>query len=212
MTHVLDSIPEDKLTPEQEEVLWRAGDKVTIISHNLREAFFYARGSSQSRGLSEGEILSAAYDGLTAAMKNWELGRLKFLPYAKPYIRGALSRATRANCIVRTVREAEPLPTEEPEEEEETSYVPPRTVVEHSEPELELVCLKEEWAQIRPVLFDVLDEKERIIIELSYVGSLNLREISDLLGVSRSDIHHGRMEALRKVRNRLMDNNQFSRE
>lgn len=209
--HVLDSIPEEKLTLEQETLLWHVGGKDEIISHNLREAFFYAKGSSQSRGLSEGELLGAAYDGLTAAMKNWDPERLRFFSYAKAYVRGALSRATRANCVVKTVREAEPLPVEEPEEEED-SYVPPRTVVEHHEPDLEAVCLKEEWLQIRPVMISVLDEKERIILELSYIGGLNLREISDLLGVSRSDIHHGRMEALKKIRNRLMEEQKFSRD
>lgn len=211
MKSLLEGIPEDKLSVEQEEALLREGDRVTLIAHNTREAFHYGQGTHQSHGLSDGEILSAAYDGLTAAAKNWQPGRLRFFAYSKPYVRGALSRATRANCVVRTVREAEPLPVEEPEESED-SYVPPRTVVEHHEPDIEAVCLREEWTQIRPVLFDVLDEKERIIVELSYIGGLNLREISDLLGVSRSDVHHGRMEALKKVRNRLMDNNQFSRE
>jgi DNA-directed RNA polymerase specialized sigma subunit len=109
------------------------------------------------------------------------------------------------------VREAEPLPAEEPEEEE-TSYVPPRKANDHTEPDLEAVCLREEWHQIRPVMMAVLDEKEIIIVELSYIGGLNMREISDLLGVTRSDIHHCRVEAIRKIRTRLAENNQFSRE
>lgn len=212
MKSLLEGIPEDRLSVEQEEALLREGDRVTLIAHNTREAFHYGQGTHQSHGLSDGEILSAAYDGLTAAAKNWKSGQLRFFSYAKPYIRGALSRATRANCVVRTVREAEPLPVEEPEEEDETEcYVPPRRLSEGHEPELEVICLKDEWAQIRPALFTVLDEKERIVVELSYVGCLNLREISDLLGVSRSDIHHTRLEALKKVRNHLMDQNKFNR-
>jgi RNA polymerase sigma factor (sigma-70 family) len=212
MKSVLTGVPTEKLSPEREAELLLAGDTDTVIAHNLREAAIYAKGSSQGRGLSDGELVSAAFDGLTAAIKNFKPDRITFFAYAKPYVRGALSRATRSNCVVRTVREAEPLPDEEPEEDETECYVPPWRLSEGHEPELETIFLKDEWAQIRPVLFEVLDEKERLIIELSYIGGLNLREISDLLGVSRSDIHHSRMEALKKVRNRLMDNNQFSRE
>lgn len=208
MKSLLEGIPEEKLSVEQEEALLRAGDRVTLIAHNTLEAFYYGQGTHQSHGLSDGEILSAAYDGLTAAAKNFQPGRLRFFAYAKPYIRGALSRATRANCVVKTVREAEPLPAEEPEEPED-NYVPPHTTVAHHEPDVETICLREEWTQIRPVLFKVLDEKERIIIELNYIGGLNLREISDLLGVSRSDIQHKRMKALKKVRDRLLENGQF---
>lgn len=210
---ILQDLAENRFSRDKEKALaaGNAAGREQLILGNLREAAIYASGSSQARGLSEGEVLSAAFDGLTAAIKNWDPARLRFFSYAKPFVRGALSRATRANCVVRTVREAEPLPVEEPEEEE-ISYVPPRQVTDHHEPDLEAVCLREEWQQVRPVMLEALDEKERIIIELSYIGGLNLREISDLLGVTRSDTHHVRLEALRKIRTRLAENQQFSRE
>lgn len=202
MKHILDGIPEETLSVEQEESLFTAGDAVTLISHNLREAFYYAKGCSQKGELTEGEILSAVYMGLTSAAKNFQIGRIRFLAYAKPYVRGALSRATTANCLVKTVRKTEALPVEEPEDEE-SSYVPPRRMVDCPQPDMEGIYLKEEWLQLRSLLFQVLDDKERAIIELSYIGGLNLREIADLLGVSRADIHHCRMEALTKIRAKI---------
>lgn len=203
--NILEGVPEEKLTVEQETALHAAGDFDALVSHTLREAFYYAKGCYQSASLSEGEVLSAVYAGLTGAVKNFQKGRIRFFAYSKPYVRGALSRATTANCLVPTVYKTEELPIEDHEEDEESSYVPTKRPGGSAEtPEIEALCLKEEWLQLRPVLMEVLDEKERIIIELSYIGGLILQEIADLLGVTRSDVHHCRMEALRKVRNRLI--------
>lgn len=206
-------LPTRRLTLSEEKEFVEAGDLASLIEYTLREAFYYGKGCYQGKSLKDGIVLSAAYDALTSAAKrfdpNWGL---RFFAYAKADLRGALCKAHRADDTVNEVRVL--WRDDKEDEEEENNYVPTRAgqLPPWSEaPDYQAIFVKEEWAQIKPVLEQVLDARERMIIELNFIGGLNLREIADLVGVTRSDIHHGKAEALKKVRNRLMDQKRFSR-
>lgn len=214
MSKLLTGLPMMRLTRAEEKILLEQNDLNTLIEHNLREAFCYGKGTFQGRSLSDGNILSAAYEGLASAAKNFDPDHgLRFFAYAKPYVRGSLCKVHRNED---KMHQAGVLKedTEDPDEENENNYVSPRTGASPwcKVPDYEGIFVKEEWSRVKPVLEQVLDARERMIIELNFLGGLNLREIADLMGVSRACVHHSRKEAFEKIRNHLMETNKFSRE
>lgn len=54
------------------------------------------------------------------------------------------------------------------------------------------------------ILLNELEPLERMIVELSVVGGFKVREISHLIGLSKSNIVVRRMEALRKMREKML--------
>lgn len=213
MSAILNGIPEERLTLEQEADLAKQEDKTPLVLANLREAFFYARGCHQSRGQDDGEILSACYDGLLSASKNFKPGGLRFFSFAKAHVRGALSKAIRSHDVVRKVREVEPLldTDEDSEDTVDAPYTP-----EHRKelpacelPDFNELYIREEFAQIAPLLRKVLNDRQRMILELHFQGGLNLREIASMIGYSRAYVHIAKQTALKKIRNRLIDRKQF---
>lgn len=213
--NILDGIPEEKLLPEQEAELAQQEDKAPLVLANLREAYFYARGCYQSRGMEEGEVLSACYEGLLSASKNFKPGGLRFFSFAKQHIRGALMKACRTRNIVWKGREVEPLPdTEEDEDENDVNLE--RSSVRKANydhpcdfPDFDEIFIREEFAQIAPLLRKVLNDRQRMILELHFQGGLNLREIAGMIGYSRAYVHIAKQTALKKLRNRLIERKQF---
>lgn len=215
MSNILNGIPEvGTLTIEQENQL-AGGDEAareTLILANLREAVHYLKGSAKTRSLSDGELLSAAYEGLQAAVVNFQPDRIRFFAYAKAFVRGAASKARRAHNVVKRVRDTEPLPVEPTEDEVEDGELPCPQIIPSELPPCELpdyegLFARDEWARILPRLRKILGPKQRAVLELHYLGGLNLREIADMLGVTRSDIQHTKQVALRMLRNRMSDYN-----
>lgn len=213
---ILAGIPEEKLTPEQETELALQEDKTSLVLANTREGFYYARGTYQSRGLDDGEILAACYDGLLSASKNFRPGGLRFFSFAKQHIRGALMKACRARNVVWKVREVEPLLDTEDENEDEDNVNLDRTTVRKSDydhpcalPRFDDIFIREEFAQIAPLLRKGLNDRQRMIIELHFQGGLNLREIASMIGYSRAYVHLQKQAALKKIRNRLIERKQF---
>lgn len=221
--NILDGIPEERLTLEQE---WRCAvdkDHEALIMHSLREAFFYARGCAQSRNLSAGEILSACYAGLSKAVKRFRPNQIRFFGYAKADIRGELCRASRTNRIVVNktagkVHDLEPLRDwEENEEDDDDKSVElpckvarlENTLLPPAMPEFNAIYVREEWAKLVPLLLVVLNDKERMILELNFQGGLNLQQIANMLQFSRANVHHCKQTALKKIRNRLIDKKKF---
>lgn len=213
MSTILNGIPEERLTLEQETELASQADKTPLVLANLREAFFYARGCYQSRGQDDGEILSACYDGLLSASKNFKPGGLRFFSFAKAHVRGALSKAVRSHDVVRKVREVEPLldADEESEDTVDAPYTPDhRKELPACElPDFNEIFIREEFSQIAPLLRKVLNDRQRMILELHFQGGLNLREIASMIGYSRAYVHIAKQTALKKIRNRLIDKKQF---
>ena len=53
-------------------------------------------------------------------------------------------------------------------------------------------------------LLNVLSPLERMIVELSVVGGFNVREMSRLIGLSKSNIVNRRVEAFKKMREKML--------
>lgn len=53
------------------------------------------------------------------------------------------------------------------------------------------------------LLLEVLNPLEKMIVELSVVGELSIREMSQLIGLSRSSISHRREVAIQKMREKM---------
>lgn len=212
MSAVLQGVP-DSVSPEQEAALVQRVDKEELILVNLKEAFFYGKGCYQSRGMVDGEILSAAYDGLRAAARTFRPGGLRFFSFAKPHIRGALIKVTRAKYVVKKTPDVEQLP--DPEEgvgDEQSDDIVVETKTwkgEFTLPRLREFFVKDEYDQLAPLLRTVLNDRQRMIIELHFQGGLNLQEIAELIGYSRAYVHGAKQTALKKIRNRLIERHQY---
>lgn len=208
-------MPEEKLTLEQETKLVLQDSKEKLILANVRESFFYARGCYQSRGMEDGEILSCCYDGLLSASKNFKPGGLRFFSFSKAHVRGALIKACRDRNIVWKGREVGPLPDTEEDEDEYDVNLDRSTIrkSDHDHPcellDFNEIYIREEFAQIAPLLRKVLNDRQRMILELHFQGGLNLREIASMIGYSRAYVHIAKQTALKKIRNRLIDRKQF---
>ena len=211
--NILDEIPEEKLTLEQE---WRCAvdkDHEALTMHSLRESFFYAKGCYQSQSLSDGEILSACYDGLSKAAKRFRPNRIRFFGYAKADVRGSLYRAVREKVVLNKAGEMEELPAETGDDDDDKNVELPCSIkfapVCSTQPEFDAIYVREEWAKLAPLLRSVLNDKERMILELNFQGGLNLQQIADMLQASRANVHHCKQTALKKIRNRLIDKKKF---
>lgn len=213
MSAILTGLPEDKPTTEQEESWARSGDTEALILNNLREAYYYCRGCYQSRSMSEGEVLSAAYEALTKAAKNFTPDNARLLAYAKPYLRGALSAAAREKDVVKKVRDIEEL-TPEPDDDDDKDVevlnkIRSSTHVPCALPDFEEMSIKEDWAEIVPMLRTLLTDKERLVLELNFRGGLNLQEIADLRGNSRAYWQLQKHNGLKKIRHCLLEKGRY---
>lgn len=219
--NILTDIPEEKLTTVQENDLALKHDNdslATLVLCNLREAFFYARGCDRGHDLDDGEILSSCYAALEKASKKFKPNLIRFLGYAKPYIRGELSSVRKSRKVVKgSFEETGIKPKLTCNRDPEDSYKPAHKAEGTdgwpvTPTELPAIQIRDEWAQIEPIVRNVLDSKERMILELHYKGDLNFRMIGELLGQSRSDAHRTHQVALRKIRNALMETRNRIRE
>lgn len=195
----------------------------TLALYNMREAFYYAQHCCHGK-LTDDEIYSSVYGALCHAARNFKPGGgLRFFGYAKPYIRGGLSKVWRSKDVVRNKKGdfsyscesiqfdepaqlAEELGGSEPPEGEggitETIVLqkralkipPPKT-----EFEIESVQLREEYSLLQPMLLSLTD-KEQSVIALRYKSNLTFEKIGSLLGSSRADIQTTHARALKKLR------------
>lgn len=211
---LLRGLPTEKLEMEREDALAAAGsetDRETIVLHNMREAFFYARHVCHGK-LPEDEIYSAVYGALAHAVRNYRPGTkvgVRFFAYAKPYIRGALCKEWKAKNVVKHAdHETLSAPEEQLndthdcawEDRDGMSILSKWETQENQEPAFDEIHLREQLEVIRPILKSHLSEHERMIIELTYSGQHNFEELSKLLGVTRSAVQNSHTRAIRKVR------------
>ena len=226
MSKILQGLPEEKLTPTEEEYLARwalqtPGEpepihKLTL--HNLREALPYATRCCRG-ALREDEIFSVCYAALMKAAKNFRPGGIRFFAYSKVYVRGELSRTWKTKDVVRSSSlhetEVEPeLPrlglrtlTDSAEDEKEKSdgrvdVIEPNFV----EPAFASIDLKERWSLVAPLIGSALNERERTVVQLYYESGFSFEEIGDLLvpSVSRAAVQSTHCRALKKLRGALI--------
>lgn len=215
---ILRGLPAEKLTPEVEDSLSRSGELETLVLHNMREGFFYARHVCRGK-LPEDEVFSAVYRALEHASRNYKPGTkvgIRFFAYAKVYVRGALSREWKSKDVVKHAKheslDVPARPTVQMMEKYDrdsdyADYVAGDAKWEetdHADPEFELMHLHEQLEVLRPILKTELSDHERMIIELSYFGHYNFEQIGERLGVSRSAVQNGHTRAMRKIRTALL--------
>lgn len=202
MSALLENLPEIGSLPSSKEARLakskRETDWNTLVLHNMREAFIYAKKCCDSE-LSDDEIFSFCYEALQHARKNFKPNMIRFFAYAKPYIRGLISRSRREKDVIRFPRNGrQPHPFSELEnvraESEETEEM------ESVEPEFRLMALHEGLDLINPIIVRKLNAQEKMILELHYQSGFNFQKIGDLLGITRSAIQHAHSLALKKIR------------
>lgn len=211
---VLSGLPE-KIDIDAESALIRKKDLASLVLHNMREGYYYAR--ALCRGdIPEREVYSAVYRALEHASRNFNpknAAGLRFFAYAKVYVRGSLSKEWRARNVVKNAKhESIEVPKEttwQPDTSTDDGHVtgdtehggtPKWETTEHQEPEFAAIHFRERMEALKPILKSVLSEHERMIIELTYFADYNFEQIGRKLGVSRSAIQNSHTRALNKLR------------
>lgn len=214
------------MTPAQESDLatriqkhQREEDRNELVTHNLREAVCYGVGFSKGR-LPEDEILSVCYLALSKAARNFKPGGIRFFAYAKPYVRGEICLLWKSRDVVRNASKHE---TELPPIKRVIASEGDRDVEEmittveseqacclgnYCEPEFAAIDLRERWAVIEPLMRSALNERERMILELSYIGGFTFEQLRHKLVpvITRTAVQHTHTRAIRKLRAALSKN------
>jgi RNA polymerase sigma factor (sigma-70 family) len=217
MKHVLKDIPKETLTREKENDCSAIIQKYkqgalrdeainTLVLHNLREAFHYARRCSRE-SLCEDELFSLCYDALLRSAKNFKPQGTRFFAYAKQAVRGMIYRIWRDRRVVKKISMSQCLPLDairydEPEVlSSGDEPTPPSTkcLEAYQMPDWEGICLRDAVATIAPQL-QKLNKQEQAVIRLRYEGDYTFEEIGGLLGSSRSAIWGTHRRALKKLR------------
>lgn len=185
-----------------------------LVLHSMREAFFYARQCCRGK-LPDDEVYSSIYESLCHAARNFKPGGIRFFGYAKPYIRGGLSKVWRSKDVVRNKKgefQGEiPLFLEAggevtydgAEDSDGLTGIQLRGKITDCtptcDPDIESVQLREEYALLQP-LFKQLTDKEQSVIALRYRSGLTFEKIGSLLGTSPADSQVTHARALKKLR------------
>lgn len=208
---ILDGLPaKGELTPEQENTLAGNPDQIpTLALHNMREAFVYAKRCCRGM-LSDDEVYSSIYESLCAAARNFKPNRIRFFAYAKPYIRGGLSLVWKSKDVVKRSKHValqleQELTVLDCAEGADgiTGMLHKKTGVPlppPTEPDIESVQLREEYALIQPLMKSVLTDKEQTVIAFRYKSGMTFERIGKLLDTSRADIQLTHARALKKLR------------
>lgn len=184
---------EARLAKSKREVDWNK-----LVLANMREAFIYARKCADSE-LPNEDIFSLCYEALQHARKNFKPNMIRFFAYAKPYVRGLISRSRREKDVIRFPRNGR---KPHPFSELETARVELEELEESEtvEPEFRLMSMHEDLDLINPIIVRKLSAQEKMILELHYQSGFNFQKIGDLLGITRSAIQHAHSLALKKIR------------
>jgi len=213
MSEILSSLPKEKLTDAQEAELIEKGDTATLVLHNMREAFPYARTCYGQ--FDDGELFSACYEGLLAAAKSFKPGGLRFFAHAKAHIRGVLNRRWKfeKDVVKNATHEELPMsgvhevvnPEENPLEDGQVKHTAATLSkrafqVPHTAPDFSRIDLRERWDDLKPVLKKFLDPQRQMVLELHYQGGLSFSDIARLLDFSRQNCQEMHRSALLKIR------------
>lgn len=221
---MITELPTETLTREQENNLARAKTEEaqnTLVLHSMREAIAYAYKCCRG-GLTQDELFSLCYEYLQVAVKRFKPNRIRFFSYAKVDIRRGIAQTWRAKDVVRgsSLHEDEDFikPNRESglREDGDTDenlgpsqiYNPITEITESPEifvePEFEKIHLAERWGLVAPILRAKLTDTEFMVIDLYYNGNLVLREIGELLDITRERVRQIESEALKTIRLELM--------
>lgn len=170
----------------------------------MREAFYYARQCCRAR-IEDRELYSMCYKALTESVKSFSPNQQRFFAYAKPNLRGNISRYWKGLDVVRgsSLHETGPEPDIETPVESETGFEPVET--DYVEPDFKSIEMRERMERLIPAMTKKLSVQEKMIIELHYIGGYNFEEIGTLLEppVSRSAVQQTHARALKKLQGEM---------
>lgn len=206
-----DSLPNEKLTVEQEEVLARKiqknkGDEKsvnTLVLANMREAVIYMRRCSAGL-VDDGTLISVCYTAMVLAAKRFKPGRIRFFAFCKVRIRGAVKRnwttldvvkraksITRGQAIIEREKNKPVHPRDYIDDEENKTMTnigaqiimsnEPLSEAEIVQPDMDTVYLRERWAFVKTIIESVCTEREKMILDLVYMQGFNQNEIGCML-------------------------------
>jgi RNA polymerase sigma factor (sigma-70 family) len=147
--------------------------------------------------------MSIAGNALMRVVETWDKSLGEFMGYAKPFLRGAVKQAWRDREVVSYGDETPPKP------DPLNPPQPLQPVEEHFD--FDDMTTRERIAMVRPYLAR-LNEVERRILVLVYEGGFSFQEIGDMFAVTRSAAQRTHGEALKQIRNWLMDDRTASGE
>lgn len=214
----LKDFPEKQLTMDEEAALAKTGDLESLVLHNMREAFKY--GFRCARGnLADGVVLSACYLALRDAAKNFKPGPTRFFAYAKAYVRGKLIVEFKGEYVVKNSKGSTSLlcivePVAEPGLDEHDDRPSRGTDWNTNDTfgEIPLFPMSEqpaagshsdEWARIKVLIGESLNEEERMVLELRYNGDMTFEKIGELIDKSKTWAAQLHENALTKIRAQL---------
>jgi RNA polymerase sigma factor (sigma-70 family) len=165
------------------------------IEKHLPESLEFVKAVCRNT-LPRDEQMSIAGNALMRVIETWDGARGDFMRYAKPFLRGAVKQAWRDKEVVsygdETPDKPDPLNPPEPLEPAEDFF------------DFDDMTTRERIALLRPYL-QRLTEPERRTLVLVYEGGFSFQEIGDMFAVTRSAIQRTHGEALKQLRNWLME-------
>lgn len=220
------------LSREQENAYFASGDIETVVLYNMKEGFYYSKSITKMR-LSDGEVFSFVYRALLSAAKNYDPSKNKkfiksrFFGYAKPYLRGEAFKEMQSNLkdfgffqVLDITDSSEGLVTAQDNDAHVTSssirakldtspsgqsyYYAEGNIIPIVEPDYDGMDIRERWDTIKPVL-KVLNENERMVLDLHYWGGFNFQKIGNMVGLTRSAIQYTHSCALKKIKAHLSE-------
>lgn len=208
--NILDGLPVEKLTPEQETGLVKSKDYESLIMHSLREAVLYAGHCARGK-IEPGELLSLCYSALSKSAPRFRPGGITFLAYSKPDLRGEISRYWKSINVVknshnhhtsyrggvshryedRTGRDEHVNPTNpnfyggqhREEEDFDFCWEEVNNPIEEDfvDPEFDAIALRERWALVKPIIDSCLNERERTVLYLAYESGFTFEKIASMM-------------------------------
>ena len=193
----------DKMTSEQEAELVKVifgktssesqkeAARNSLVLGTMREATVYAKHFGNRGGLSEGEVVSRAYEALTKAVRNFKTNQCRFFAYAKPYVRGAVFHEYRVKTILPKLRQINlDDPESRPECPETGAQVENHRASEQigsTEMDFEEMHWKLLWEKTEPLLSKLTQKEQSVIAD--FRAGLNFPEMGAKRGVSRAAMH-----------------------
>lgn len=165
------------------------------------------------------DLVNTGVIGLIKAIDNYDSKKAKFSTYAYIKIRGEiLDYLRKLDFLPRSVREKLKNGAASEIREEVISLISIeeklfgnseryslKDVISSEEPEPEELLLKEDAKRILSSAISKLSDKEQLVLQLIFVEELDLKSISEILGVSVSRVSQIKTGALKKLKKLIGD-------
>lgn len=78
-----------------------------------------------------------------------------------------------------------------------------RVTGEIEAPDMEQICVRDRWTEIKRLVWGKLSSRHRMVLTLTYQSGLNFPEIGRMMDLTRSMIHAIHREAIQKIRDEI---------